>query len=152
MQPETTTNKHFEFTGTAGSYFAANLIYILLILVPIVGIAMGFNYWCGWMAKNIKVEGRTLLYKAGLGEAWVMLFVGILLTLITFGIYIFWFFPKLYRFIYGHTTYADEVTTSPAVATAPIAPTEVAAPAVPTIVPFTDVTPSAPTPPTNLVQ
>lgn len=114
--PPQTSSKPLEFTGTAGSYFVLVLVTMLLFYVPIIGFAFAFNYSGDWFAKNVKVNGRTLAYKAGLGETWVMLFVGILLTLVTFGIYIFWFGPKVYRYLCSHLSYADEV---PATAASP---------------------------------
>ncbi len=145
MPPQTLT-KHFEFTGTPGAFFVNFFVSVLMIYIPFVGFAMSFNYRNKWLANNIKIDGRPLSYSAKLGETWVMLIVGLLLTMVTFGIYIFWFGPKVYRYIFDHTTYADEVTIAVAapVTTAPpeamATPMEVATPQV------------APTPPTNLVQ
>lgn len=140
--PPQNSNKVLEFTGNAGGFFVMYLVSMLLYLIPLVGFAMSFNYSVKWMAENTKVNGRGLGYKATLGETWVMLFVGILLTVITFGIYIFWFGPKMYRFVYDHVNYADEMGMASTM------------PAAPAPMPATDVTPpSAPTPPTaTLVQ
>lgn len=145
--PPQATNKQFEFVGTAGSFFGMYILSLLLMFVPFVGFVFAFNNQNAWLMKNIKVNGRTLAYKAEFGEVFVLMLVGILLAVVTFGIYIFWFVPKLYRFVADHTSYADEAAPAPV---APAAdPTPVAAEAFPTT---PTVEPTAPTSPTNLVQ
>lgn len=107
--PPQNTPKHFAFTGTPGSFAVMYIVALLLMIIPFVGFAFSFNYQNKWLLKNIKIDGRNLAYNAGFGEVWVLLFVGIILTVLTFGIYTFWFTPKLYRFVLAHTSYADEV-------------------------------------------
>ena len=142
MPPQTST-KPLEFTATAGNYFVLLLVSGLLFYVPIIGIAFAFNYGGTFFAKYVKVNGRGLNYKAEVGETWVMLFVGLLLTVITLGIYMFWFAPKTIRFLYDHLSYADEAVAAPVTSAPPEA----------TASPMADTTPAiAPTPPTTLVQ
>ncbi len=146
MQPETPAGKQFEFTGSAGSFFINYLVSNLLSIIPFVGFALGFNYQASWFAANAKVNGKKLAYKAGFGEVWVLLFVGILLTVLTLGIYFFWFAPKVCRFVADHLTIANEAAPA---SPAPAAVTETE----PTPIAVSDVTPpAAPTPPAGLVQ
>lgn len=162
MPPQTAT-KPFEFTAGAGSTFVMILVSTLLYYVPFVGFAFAFNYQADWFAKNTKINGQTVTYKAGFGETWVMMFVGILLTLLTLGIYVFWFIPKVYRFAFDHMTLGDAPAEVPSSATS--LPTTPAQPvADPTVAPSDTtetVTPEAPasdnstpssTPPSNTVQ
>lgn len=140
--PPQTTSKNFEFTGTAGSFFGMYILSLLLMFVPFVGFVFAFNNQNSWLMKNIKIKGRALYYKAEFGETFVMMLVGLLLVAVTFGIYIFWYVPKVYRFILDHTTYADEAPAGPVAASSPS----------PTSTPTTPSTPPASTPPAGLVQ
>lgn len=139
MPPQTTT-KNFEFTGTAGSFFGMYILSLLLMFVPFVGFVFAFNNQNSWLMKNIKIKGRALFYKAEFGETFVMMLVGLLLVAVTFGIYIFWFVPKIYRFVLDHTSYADEAPVNSVTATPAPSSTPVSSP-----------TPSS-TPPAGLVQ
>ena len=127
--PPQNTNKPFSFVGTPGGFFVMYLVSYLLMLVPFVGFAFSFNYMMKWLAANFKVNDQDLQYEATLGESWVMLFVGFLLTLVTFGIYTFWFVPKVYRFVCDHITVAG--ATAPMAAPVSTPPTDVMPPAAP---------------------
>ena len=128
--PPQASSKHFEFTGNASGFFVAWIV-VYFTSATVILIPLGFNFFVEWFVKNIKVDGRSLSYKAGFGESFVFLLVSVILLMLTIGIYGFWFAPKLYRYIADHTTYADEVSTAPLAAAVPApAPT-----------PATDVTP-----------
>lgn len=130
--------KPLKFTGTAGGFFMAYLVYVVASLVPIVGMVIGFNYFAKWVATSLEVNGKKVAYKATLGEAFVPVFVGTVLTVITFGIYMFWFIPKLYRFAAEHTVYDDGSTVAAKpVEAAPAAPAADAAPSTPAATPET---------------
>lgn len=146
--PPQNTNKPLAFDAGPGDVFVVYLISGLMYLIPFVGFAMSFNYSAKWMAEHTTLNGRKLTYSAKLGETWVLLFVSVLLLMITFGIYILWFMPKLYRFVYDHVDYADQAAMGPS----PM-PVDSGMPSSPAPAPVTDVTPpSAPTPPAGLVQ
>ena len=103
------TNTAITFSGTPSSFFVMYVICLVLSLIPFVGIALAFNYQTNWLIKNLQIEGRTLIYKAELGEKFMLMFVGILLTVLTVGIYTFWFVPKVYHFIVEHTAFVDQI-------------------------------------------
>lgn len=148
--PPQTANKQFEFTATPGSTFIMILVSSLLYYVPLVGFAFAFNNQAEWFAKNTKINGQAVTYKAEFSETWVIMFVGILLTLVTFGIYLFWFIPKLYRFAFDHMTLGDVSVAVPSSASAlPSTPAPVVDATA--AVPATSSTEGT-TPPTNLVQ
>lgn len=160
--PPQSADKPFEFTGSASGFFVMTLVSTLMQLIPFVGFAMAFNYQNEWMVKNTKMNGQNLTYKAELGETWVMLFVGILLIILTLGIYLFWFAPKVYRFVFDHVTVGDpaevpsSATSLPTTPAQPVADPTVSQNATPqAITPDTSAsdgtTPSS-TPPTNPVQ
>lgn len=149
--PPQAPSKQFEFTGTPGSFFSMFAIAVLSLLIPIAGLALSFNRQSSWFVSNIKINGRRLAYKANFSEVLVLLLVGILLTVLTIGIYLFWFVPKMYSFVAGHTSYEDEAPVATALPTTPAQPI-----ANPNVAPKppTGSTPPAPspTPPTNLIQ
>jgi len=110
-----------KFNGTAGGYFVAALVAMLTYYIIIFGWPIGFNFVAGWVVDNLEVEGRKMKYSAGYGETLKFLFINILLLAVTFGIYVFWFYPKAFRYILDHSTYEGA---------APVAQTEVPAEAV----------------------
>lgn len=143
MPPQTANSKILDFVGTPSSFFVMYLVSALMSLIPFVGFAMAYNYGAKWMAENTRLHGRQLTFQSTLGETWVFLIVNILLVLVTLGIYVFWYVPKMYRFAYDHIHYADEV---PSAAAPTAVPQNTSAPTATT-------PPSAPTPPTApLVQ
>lgn len=97
-----------KFNGTAGGYFVASLVSAVMWYVLLVGWPIAFNFMNGWIIDNLEVNGRKMKYEAEYGETFGLLFVGFLLTLVTLGIYSFWFVPKTYRFVVDHSRYVDE--------------------------------------------
>jgi len=93
----------------------------------------------------------TRSYQATYVETLKFIFINLLLTCITFGIYSFWFAVKSYRYMCDHIDYADAQGVAPAAAIPPQPPQPVQAsapppPAAPLVQPTT-VQPQAPTPP-----
>lgn len=107
--------KPLAFKGTAGGYFIASLVSLVMWYVLIIGWPIAFNFMNAWIVDNLEVNGRKLKYQAEYGETLGFLLVNMILMFITLGIYSFWFVPKSYRFALDHTTYADDGTpVSPA--------------------------------------
>lgn len=121
--------KPLEFHGTAGGYFVLTILSIVLMYIPFFGWAFLLNYASGWFADNTLVNGKNIQYTAGYGESLKFVFVNTLLLAITLGIYMFWFYPKMYRYIVDHTHYVDAVA-APA---APVAPATPQAPTAPQV-------------------
>ena len=155
--------KPLEFEAGALDYFILSIVSLVLVYIPFIGWAILLNYTSGWFADRTKVTGKNIEYKAGFGESLKFVFVNALLLLITLGIYSFWFYPKMYRYIVDHTSFAGtsrvEAPVSPAEPVAPdqsatpapvaaegvgIAPVESSTPAV------ADVTPEAPSAPETI--
>jgi len=103
------SSKLIQFNGTAGGTFVATLVYVLLIYIPIIGLAFGFNFFASWVADNTLVNGRAVKFNATFGETFVFFLVNILLLIITLGIYVFWYLPKYYRFIVDHVVPVQEL-------------------------------------------
>jgi len=116
-------SKTLKFTGTAGGFFLTEVVAFVTYFIIIIGWPIGFNYFADWLMGNIEVDGKKLKYSAGYGETLKFLVVNILLLAVTFGIYIFWFAPKTYRYILEHSDYVG-------VAAVPDAPAPALAPAV----------------------
>ena len=100
--------KSFEFHGTAGGYFVVFLVTLICAYIPLFGWPIAMNFPLSWIADNATISGRKIKYQAGYGETLKFLFVNLLLTIITFGIYTVWFVPKQYRFIADHAQFVDE--------------------------------------------
>jgi len=111
-------SKQFEFQGTAGEYFVVVIISSLMQIVPVFGFALSMNYTYSWLADHTLIQGKKVKYSATFWETFKFMFVNILLVLITFGIYVFWFVPKMYRYIAEHVSFVDQPMAAPA----PMAP------------------------------
>jgi uncharacterized membrane protein YjgN (DUF898 family) len=136
------TPKPIKFNGTAGGFFVVSVVSLVCTYIPWFGWAFMLNYIAEWFADSSLVNGKKVVYKASYGETLKFVFVQSLLLLVTLGFYIFWFQPKLYRYVVDHTSYADEAATEPV----PVA--DAAAVASPVEPPVEPVVPPAPTAPT----
>jgi uncharacterized membrane protein YjgN (DUF898 family) len=97
------------FTGTGGQLFGEVFVGMLLTIVT-VGI---YSPWfickiIGFFYNNtvISVDGSkalTLKFTGTGGDLFVTFIVGYLLTIVTLGIYQFWFQVNLMKFTYGNT-------------------------------------------------
>ena len=126
--------KPLSFSATPLDYFILSIISIVCVYIPVVGWAFVFNYSAGWFAERTLVNGKKVRYQAGFGESLVFLLKGVLLMIITLGIYSFWFYPKAYRYLADHVSYDDAAPEAVASAPAamPVAPQAPDAPVVPT--------------------
>jgi len=107
------TQKPLEFHGTALGYFIVSLLSGILIYIPFFGWALLLNYASGWLADNALVNGKKVTFKAGYGESLGFVSINALLLIVTLGIYIFWFYPKMYRYVADHVQYAGEAVAAP---------------------------------------
>lgn len=106
-------SKPLEFHGTAGGYFVVFLVSAIASYVPFFGWAFALNYTAEWMADNALVNGKKVKYEAGYGESLKFVFVNVLLLIVTLGIYTFWFYPKMYRYVVDHISLASEASAAP---------------------------------------
>jgi uncharacterized membrane protein YjgN (DUF898 family) len=106
--------KPLQFNGTAAEYFVVAIVSVICLYIPVLGWAFLLNYACGWLADSSLVHGKKVAFKAEYGESLSFVFVNALLLFITFGIYMFWFVPKLYRYVTDHLQYVDETAPTPA--------------------------------------
>jgi hypothetical protein len=102
------TPKPLEFKGAPADYFLLTIITVVCMYVPIFGWAFILNYSAVWLADKLLVHGKQVAYKADYVEALKFVFINALLLFITFGIYAFWFVPKLYRYVTERIYYTDE--------------------------------------------
>ncbi len=114
-------SKPLEFKAGALDYFIYTIVTLVLVYIPFIGWAILLNYTGSWFADRAKVTGKEIEYKAGFGESLKFVFVNFLLLLITLGIYSFWFYPKMYRYVTEHVSFVGE---SPVEVEAPATPAE----------------------------
>jgi uncharacterized membrane protein YjgN (DUF898 family) len=110
--------KSFEFKGTGGQLFVKYLVGMLLTMIT-------FGIYGPWFVVSLLkyVLGKTrmrgadkgmlkLEFKGTGGKLFVTYLVGVLLTMITFGIYGAWFMAKLLRYLAENTeAHAEDGTT-----------------------------------------
>jgi uncharacterized membrane protein YjgN (DUF898 family) len=97
--------KPLEFEGTAGQFFVTFIIVAVLNIIPIAGAILAINYFTKWVAEHSKVNGQSVTFNASFMDTFVFVLINMLLVLITLGIYMFWYIPKMYRFIADHIVY-----------------------------------------------
>lgn len=130
--------KPLSFKASAFDYFVLTILSLVLMYIPFFGWALLLNYASGWFADRTLVTGKKIGYKAGYGETLAFVFVNFLLLVITLGIYSFWFYPKLYKYVVDHTDFVAEAAVQDA---APVVP---AAPVTESVVTSADTAPVAP--------
>jgi uncharacterized membrane protein YjgN (DUF898 family) len=109
-------SKNFVFDGGAGTYLGTSILAVVIIVCTL-GIAYPYALVLmqRWKAKHTYIKGFQLKFTGtgiGLLAQWIKWF---LLCLITFGIYGFWVYPRLQRWIIEHTDFADNRTSPPSI-------------------------------------
>jgi hypothetical protein len=154
--------KPLQFQAGALDYFIYTIVTIVLVYIPIFGWAYLLNYSGSWFSKRALVTGKNVEFNAGYLESLKFVFINVLLLIVTLGIYSFWFYPKMYRYVADHVAFAGEVAApveatpvgpvfeTPVQPQAPIAPESPVAPSAP-VAPENVITPQAagPTEPIN---
>jgi uncharacterized membrane protein YjgN (DUF898 family) len=102
--------RQFAFDGGAGTYFGTALL-AFLITVFTLGLCYPFGLVLRerWRAKHSYIEGRQLAFN---GSAWGLFglwWKWLILIIITIGIYSFWVGPRIYRWKWEHTSWAQQV-------------------------------------------
>jgi uncharacterized membrane protein YjgN (DUF898 family) len=107
------TPKPLEFKGAPADYFLLTIVTVVFMYVPIFGWAFILNYSAAWIADKTVVNGKQVAYKADYLESLKFVFINALLLFLTFGIYSFWFVPKLYRYVTERIHYVDGASEQP---------------------------------------
>lgn len=107
--PRRTQARQFAFDGGAGTYIGTALL-AFLITVFTLGICYPFGLVLRerWRAKHSYIEGRQLVFNGGawgLFGLWIKWF---LLIIITIGIYMFWVGPRIQRWKWENTSWAQQ--------------------------------------------
>ena len=121
------STKQFEFQGTASEFFVKVMVSSIMQIVPLFGTALSMNYIYTWVADCTLITGKKVQYSATFWETFKFIFINILLVIVTFGIYIFWFVPKQYRYIADHVSFVEQAAYAAPMA-APMQLTPVAVP------------------------
>ena len=101
------TSGRFTFDGGAATYVGTALLGLLITLGSL-GICYPFALVLKerWRAKHAYIDGQPLVFTGsamGLFGLWIKWF---LLSVITFGIYLFWVGPRIAAWKWSHTTFA----------------------------------------------
>jgi len=104
----TRPNSRFTFDGGAGSYLGTALLAALVTIVTL-GICYPFAFVLTerWRAKHSYIDGRQLVFTGtglGLFGLWIKWF---LLIIITVGIYSLWVAPRIVKWKWENTGFAD---------------------------------------------
>lgn len=98
----------FVFTGGAATYFGTAVLGFFITLLT-VGICYPFALVLmeRWRAKHSFIDGKRLVFTGsaiGLFGNWIK---WLLLLLITLGIYGFWIAPRIQKWVWEHTDFAQ---------------------------------------------
>jgi len=107
--------KQFVFDGGAATY-VGTAVLAFFIFVASLGFAYPFALVLRerWRAKHSLINGQRLAFNGtatGLFGLWIKWF---LLSLITFGIYLFWVGPRIAQWKWQHTGFENQVVVRPA--------------------------------------
>jgi uncharacterized membrane protein YjgN (DUF898 family) len=96
----------FHFDGGAGTYIGTGILAVL-ITVFTLGICYPFALVLKerWRAKHSYIDGQRLVFTGsaiGLFGNWIK---WLLLSVVTFGIYLFWVGPRIARWKWEHTDF-----------------------------------------------
>ncbi len=110
--PERAQTRQFAFDGGAGTYFGTAML-ALLVTVFTLGICYPYALVLRerWRAKHSYIEGRQLVFN---GSAWGLFglwWKWLILIIITIGIYAFWVGPRIYRWKWENTSWAQQIPT-----------------------------------------
>lgn len=103
-------SRQFAFDGGASTYFGTALL-AFLITVLTLGLLYPFALVLRerWRAKHSYIEGRQLVFNGtgwGLFGLW---WKWLILIIVTIGIYSFWVAPRVYRWKWEHTSWAQQI-------------------------------------------
>lgn len=97
-------SKPFQFDGGAGTYLGTG---ILAFLVTVLTFGICYPYAVvlrqRWRVKHTIIEGRRLAFRGsaiGLFGSWLK---WLALSIITFGIYLFWVMPRVHKWVVENT-------------------------------------------------
>lgn len=110
--PQRAQNRQFAFDGGAGTYFGTAML-ALLVTVFTLGICYPYALVLReqWRAKHSYIEGRQLVFN---GSAWALFglwWKWLILIIITIGIYAFWVGPRICRWKWENTSWAQQMPT-----------------------------------------
>ncbi|WP_250150502.1 DUF898 family protein [Mycolicibacter acidiphilus] len=108
--PNRAQTRQFAFDGGAGTYFGTAVL-ALLITVLTLGICYPFALVLRerWRAKHSYIEGRQLVFN---GSAWGLFglwWKWLILIVLTLGIYGFWVGPRIARWKWENTSWAQPI-------------------------------------------
>jgi len=101
-------SQRFTFDGGALTYVGTGILCILMTLLS-VGILYPFAIVLRqrWRAKHSYIDGKQLIFT---GSAWGLFgnwLKWLFLSIITLGIYLFWVGPRIQRWIWQNTDFAQ---------------------------------------------
>jgi uncharacterized membrane protein YjgN (DUF898 family) len=108
--PHRAQTRQFAFDGGAGTYFGTAILGFFITLLTL-GICYPFALVLRerWRAKHSFIDGRQLAFNGsawGLFGLWIKWF---LLIIVTIGIYSFWVGPRIARWKWENTSWAQQI-------------------------------------------
>jgi uncharacterized membrane protein YjgN (DUF898 family) len=97
----------FKFDGGAGSFLLIGIGSTLLFIFTLgLGLPWAVAMYYRWQTNHTIINGRRLRFTGSGGSLFGHYIVWWLLTIITFGIYGFWVWPQMTRWVVEHQDFA----------------------------------------------
>jgi uncharacterized membrane protein YjgN (DUF898 family) len=109
--PVRAQTRQFAFDGGAGTYIGTALLGFVITLFTL-GLCYPFALVLmeRWRAKHSWIEGRQLVFTGSAWGLFGMWWKWLLLIIVTLGIYSFWVTPRLFRWKWENTSWAQQLT------------------------------------------
>jgi uncharacterized membrane protein YjgN (DUF898 family) len=97
----------FKFDGGAGSFLLIGIGSTLLFIFTLgLGLPWAVAMYYRWQTNHTIINGRRLRFTGSGGSLFGHYIVWWVLTIITFGIYGFWVWPQMTRWVVEHQDFA----------------------------------------------
>ena len=97
----------FKFDAGAGSFFLVGLGAVLIFIVTLgIGLPWATAMYYRWQTNHTIINGHRLRFNGSGGNLFGHYIKWWFLTIVTFGIYGFWVWPRMTRWVVEHQDFA----------------------------------------------
>lgn len=96
------------FDGGVLGWIGHSILFVLLCIIPIIGVPFGLCNMGRWIASHTVINGNRLRFTGSAGSLLGSWIIWVVLTVITVGIYGFWVPTKVMKWIAQNLTYAED--------------------------------------------
>lgn len=94
-----------EYTGSAWMEVGYAILIGLSVFTLFLALPLVIHYYISYHADNLIIGGRKVKYEGTVGDIYAKIIIGILLSVITFGLYSFYMIADIKRFVVKSTVF-----------------------------------------------